>query len=136
MGRKCLACLIINNAFDILLFMNFRWFFQESDSSIWMPRNLVLCSSKSLPIWDMGVSFIITVLPVKSHFLLSPCITINLVFWAFSDNLLAQNQSYRLFISTFAFSNNVCMSGCDKYSDVSSANESIFACVDCEMSFT
>ena len=40
-GRKCLTCLIMNDAFDILLFICWMRYFQESASSILTPRNFV-----------------------------------------------------------------------------------------------
>ena len=60
----------------------------------------------------------------------------NFFFLAFSDNLLAQNHSYKLFISVFAFWNKMSTSECDKYRDVSSAKESKFPVVALGISLT
>ena len=103
---------------------------------MYMPRNLVLFSPYALPIWLSGTPFIDRLSPVISLLSYGYLITIYLVFPAFRETLLAQNQLYSLLISRFALWYRVCEFWCDNTSDVSSANDKTFPSVHLPMSFT
>ena len=60
----------------------------------------------------------------------------NLVLFGLRDNLLAQNQSYTLLSCVVAFEYRFSIFESDKYSEMSSAKDSIFSLDDCAMSFT
>ena len=90
-----------------------------------IPRNLTDVSTQFCPIIFNGVSFIRTFILSRSHRLCFGLITIYLVLFALSDNLLAQNHLYSLFISSFTFPNKDIKLWSDIYRVVSSANERI-----------
>ena len=77
------------------------WFFHVRCSSMQIPKNLTDVSTQFCSILFNGVSFIRTLMLSRSHHLCFGLMTTYLV-------LLAQNQLYSLFISSFILSNVEC----------------------------
>ena len=90
-SNRLVTCFIANMAFYILQFTCCMWFFH------------VRCSL--MQILFNGLTFIRIFILSRSHRLCFSLMTIYLVSLALSDNLLAQNHLYSLFISSFTIPN-------------------------------